>query len=608
MSERYEKLYALPANLYAEGSPIIVSAGNLLKDTQTGRVLAQLKLKNLSPKTVKAARLVISALDTRGLPLDSETEKEFLDLSVRQAEEFGQKTAIPLPDPSTRGFAVKATQVIFTDNSTWDGTDGAWEPLPDGEALAEKLGDPELLKQYALKFGGKCEAAPLAHKDLWRCACGTWNREPKCCDCGKMKSVLLNLDLAALSAEKDARLAKEKAEREAREAADKAAREAEEAAAAARAKKTKKILAIVLPVVAVLVAVLLILTRVVIPNNKYSAAKALLEAGEYEEAITAFEALNGYKDSAEQIAAAKEAKIEEEHAAAYAQAEALLAAGDYDGAIDAFKALGDYKDSAEKAKLARAEKTERENAAAYADAEALLNAGDFRAAYQAFQKLGKYQDSPERADAILQEHPALAFLGAKKGDVIIFGAYEQDNDLSNGKEPIEWMVLEAEEDKVLVISKYALDNMPYNESSADVTWDSCTLRKWLNGTFVDSAFSRKEKASILTVTVKAAGNSFKGSKVKAGKDTQDKVFLLSEDEYKEYFKTKSAAVCEPTVYTRSKYVYMEKGKCMWWLRVPGETQHFAAFVYPSGNWWYNGHLVDSLDIGVRPALWINLGA
>ena len=55
MSERYGRLYSLPENLYAEGAPVIISAGNLLKDTQTGKILAQLKIKNISSKIIKAA-------------------------------------------------------------------------------------------------------------------------------------------------------------------------------------------------------------------------------------------------------------------------------------------------------------------------------------------------------------------------------------------------------------------------------------------------------------------------------------------------------------------------------------------------------------------------
>ncbi|MBP3696995.1 MAG: hypothetical protein J6J45_05560, partial [Clostridia bacterium] len=72
------------------------------------------------------------------------------------------------------------------------------------------------------------------------------------------------------------------------------------------------------------------------------------------------------------------------------------------------------------------------------------------------------------------------FSDTQVGDYITFGSYEQDNDLSNGKEPIEWLVLDKQDGKVLVISKYALDAKPYNDEYVDVTWETCTLRSWLN--------------------------------------------------------------------------------------------------------------------------------
>ena len=43
------------------------------------------------------------------------------------------------------------------------------------------------------------------------------------------------------------------------------------------------------------------------------------------------------------------------------------------------------------------------------------------------------------------------------GDTITFGTYEQDNNTSNGKEAIEWTVLDKNGMSVLLISKQALD-------------------------------------------------------------------------------------------------------------------------------------------------------
>ena len=398
MSERYSKLFSLPENLYAEGAPVIVSAGNLLKDNQTGKVLAQLKIKNIAAEPLKAATVLIHPLDAAGKPMTGDTEQKYLDLTAKTGEEFGQKTAVFLPDDSTRGFSVEVTQAVFADNSTWDGTAAPWEPLPPAESLSSKLGDAELLKQYRIKFGGRCEAVSQVNRDLWRCACGAWNRGEKCYSCGKEKDSQILLEIDALKAERDARLAKEKAEREAKEAADKAAAEA-------NAKKTKKLLSILIPAVVVCVAALLIF-KVFIPNSKYNKAVTLLDAGQYEEAIIAFEELNGYKDSAERITAAK-------NAAAYAEAETLLEAGQYEEAIAAFEALNGYNDSAERIDAAREAQIEAENAAAYAEAEALLEAEKYDEAIAAFEALGSYRDSAEQLARTWEAKNAAAYAEAE---------------------------------------------------------------------------------------------------------------------------------------------------------------------------------------------------
>ncbi len=67
---------------------------------------------------------------------------------------------------------------------------------------------------------------------------------------------------------------------------------------------------------------------------------------------------------------------------------------------------------------------------------------------------------------------------------VIFGSYVQNDPASNSKEPIEWLVLAGEEDRALLISRYALDCRPYHSDRASVTWEFCSLRKRLNETFV----------------------------------------------------------------------------------------------------------------------------
>ena len=198
---------------------------------------------------------------------------------------------------------------------------------------------------------------------------------------------------------------------------------------------------------------------------------------------------------------------------------------------------------------------------------------------------------------------------ASVGDTIKFGHYEQDNNSSNGKEEIEWIVLAKDGDKVLVISKYALDWQEYDSSPTSVTWETCSLRKWMNGTFLNAAFDSGEQRLIQKSTVTADKNpSYSTS---PGNNTTDKVFLLSVTEANKYFNSDSAIQCRATKYAKAQvplYTNTSNGNCCWWLRSPGEYSSFAAYVSSDGYVRDDGDGVVCFDYAVRPALWINLAS
>ena len=196
--------------------------------------------------------------------------------------------------------------------------------------------------------------------------------------------------------------------------------------------------------------------------------------------------------------------------------------------------------------------------------------------------------------------------GTKAGDIILFGSYEQDNNPYNGTEDIEWLVLAKEKDRVLVISRYALDCRPYNAKEQEVTWETCFLHGWLNDTFLNNAFSADEQAMIRTETVTADRNPSYGTS--PGRDTTDKVFLLSITEVNQYLTGESARKCQATAYAvkRGAYINPLDGNCWWWLRSPGMNSFLAAIVNYVGSVGYDGVRVHTWDGAVRPALWINI--
>ena len=216
-------------------------------------------------------------------------------------------------------------------------------------------------------------------------------------------------------------------------------------------------------------------------------------------------------------------------------------------------------------------------------------------------------------NSIQEKFKAEKLRTANVGDYVLFGSYEQDNNISNGTEDIEWLVLEVNDSKLLVISKYALDCKPYDTSrTVDVTWESCSLRKWLNNDFVNTAFSADEKAMIPIVTISADENPTYNTN--PGNATQDQMFLLSISEANKYFYSDSARQCKPTDYADPSGLYADDN-CWWWLRSPGESQISAAYVTIGGSVDEFGWPVvdpeyhDGIPhVAVRPAMWIDLSA
>lgn len=200
---------------------------------------------------------------------------------------------------------------------------------------------------------------------------------------------------------------------------------------------------------------------------------------------------------------------------------------------------------------------------------------------------------------------------AEIGDAFTFGAYEQDNNESNGQEDIEWLVLAKEKTRILVISKYALDCKPYNTSRTDITWETCTLREWLNNDFINSAFSADEKSIISVTTVSADRNP--EYNINPGNATRDQVFLLSVTEVDKYFSSNGVRQCGPTDYAVANGAWKGGEGGYWvWLRSPGIDPDFAASVsydaYDSADVFLFciGKPANTPGGGVRPAMWINL--
>ena len=212
------------------------------------------------------------------------------------------------------------------------------------------------------------------------------------------------------------------------------------------------------------------------------------------------------------------------------------------------------------------------------------------------------------------------------GSIITFGCYPQ-TETGDDETPIEWQVLDYDPqgNKVLLISRFALDGKKYNEEYTTATWETCTLRDWLNNDFLNLAFTKEEQEQILVTTV---DNAFEVTDIKCP-DTQDKVFILSTKEAMSYFMPKDEESylqllgnlrCYPTEYAKKQGIYVYNntkrfgrnkgdsdslGAISWWLRSPALITMQAFFVLHSGDFPHKED-VNANRIAVRPAIWISL--
>ena len=194
-----------------------------------------------------------------------------------------------------------------------------------------------------------------------------------------------------------------------------------------------------------------------------------------------------------------------------------------------------------------------------------------------------------------------------KGYEVAFGRYEQDNNLENGPEPIEWIVLDAQDGKSLLLSKYGLDARAFHEMESVAYWDSCTLRKWLNGAFLQDAFSKKEQQAILSTKVdnsKEQGNPSWETSDRTS--TTDASFLLSYAEISSYFHNDIERRCKPTAFAIAEGVNLNGEHSWWWTRSAssGNYLNYAGTISPEGSTKTTKN-VNSVKGAVRPAIWVD---
>ena len=216
--------------------------------------------------------------------------------------------------------------------------------------------------------------------------------------------------------------------------------------------------------------------------------------------------------------------------------------------------------------------------------------------------------------------------------------YKRINDRYFRYDPIIWQVLEILDNSAFLLSTRALDSVPYYHELTDVNWDRSDVRSWLNGlgaednlsgkdysgggdSFLSAAFTEKERLSILISDVQNSENHYFGTS--CGPDTEDRVFLLSEDEIFSssaalfYGFLDSDAIDDPakrftpTAYALGRGAWqsdlpISEGNTFWLLRSNGFTASNVVYVGELGYIYNRGIPVTCQDAGLVPAIRIDL--
>lgn len=153
MSERYTRLFSLPTNIGQDGCPVLISAGALLKDNNTGKLLVQLKLRNISKHVIKSVKIKVNAYDTAGMSLKGVEGFSYLDLAVARDGEFGSKTPVILPDKTTRSVSVEILSVVYGNGEVYQPVAGVVADSVNSETvqIINELDNERTQRQIAVQ-------------------------------------------------------------------------------------------------------------------------------------------------------------------------------------------------------------------------------------------------------------------------------------------------------------------------------------------------------------------------------------------------------------------------------------------------------------------------
>ena len=203
----------------------------------------------------------------------------------------------------------------------------------------------------------------------------------------------------------------------------------------------------------------------------------------------------------------------------------------------------------------------------------------------------------------------------KAGDIISFGHSPQiiNNHvrIEESNPMIQWIVMDVKDNKALLLSKFAVDEQPFNEEIGIVPWENCSLRLWLNSVFYNNAFSEQEKSAIIPVYYKDGDYQFEQSGQK------DLIFLFSLDEIRDYLDPYYKYLYPVPARNGGLVMYAgtEEYYGQWWIRTDPDYSENPDLIKKlkigDPNDYYGDHgTIDYANplFEVRPAIWIDLNS
>lgn len=430
MEQRLTSLEKKTIAHYAPGSPLLLEACALYLDNMTQQCVAQIKWKNIGAQVISAVLIDIVCFDAFGHSVQTKSY-QYNRLTTSRGESFGTKTAIPLEKDNICKYDVVLRAISYNNGLIHEySAPMTYVSLPSQVPLCLSS---ELLSQYKRDVAKKNSQSSIKGNvqhamGLWQCVCGSWQTvDEACIVCGANEtdlvatadSLVLEQHLAEYNAEQE-RLAEEasieqkKQEEEAQRREQQ--RKDDEAKAAAKIKKRKQRSTILALACTFVVSIFLLMTLVIIPQQKYNTATALMDVSKYEEAIEVFKTLKDFSDSPLQI-----------QICWYTVGKNLMESGRFSEAAQAFESASNYSDSALQA-----------NSCWYEEGKRLASAEQWREAIAAFNKADQYADSHKQLILSYQHLPEGLFFqdsirtnvyGVKaNGRVLATGSEEYAND------------------------------------------------------------------------------------------------------------------------------------------------------------------------------------